>query len=284
MATTADRLRQARLKKFASAAEAARALGVNPVTYRAHENGQRGLDAETARLYAKKLGVDPGWLLLGDAAKDPAAGSGGFVAAALEHLRDEVERLPAGGSRERLIGWIAEQEKALALRQAADDLSLGELRGLPRDLHFVRVRGAVEAGAWREAVEWPQEDWFPVGVAGIERYAAYPQFGLVVRGPSMNLVYPEGSILVCVAFLHLGRDPQSGERVVVEHRRGSFVEATVKEFVVENGRARLYARSDHPRYAGAVELPAEGEPGEHQDDEIRVTALVVASIRPEPPA
>lgn len=205
----------------------------------------------------------------------------------IARLEREVAAMPADSpkirrNRETLLATIAELEKSEALGYAMQGRSLEEVRNLARQMHFVMVRGMVEAGAWREAVEWPDEDWFPVGVSGVERYDPYPQFGLVVRGPSMNQVYPEGSILICVSFLHLGRPPTHGERVVVEHRRGGFVEATVKEFAVENGRPKLYARSDHPRYAGAIDLPAEGEPEGPHDDEIRVSALVIASIRPEP--
>ncbi|WP_113946213.1 LexA family transcriptional regulator [Pseudochrobactrum asaccharolyticum] len=54
------RLRQARLNAgFKSASAAARAMGVNPITYTAHENGGRGINAEAAKHYAKHLGIDP---------------------------------------------------------------------------------------------------------------------------------------------------------------------------------------------------------------------------------
>ncbi len=200
---------------------------------------------------------------------------------AIAQLEQQIADLPEGREREQLLRSLAEIRAHEALGAAMQSWDLYTARAKSANLSFMPVRGTVEAGAWREAMEWPQEDWYPVGVAGVERYTALPQFGLVVRGPSMNLVYPEGSILACVSFLHLGREPKSGERVIVEHRRGDLVEATVKEFVVEQGRGRLYARSDNPRYAGVVDLPAPGETAEIHDDAILVTALVIASIRPE---
>lgn len=61
-----DRLRAARQKRYRSAGAAAEALGVSASTFRAHENGQNEFDTETARLYARRLGVSTAWLLTGE--------------------------------------------------------------------------------------------------------------------------------------------------------------------------------------------------------------------------
>lgn len=62
-----ERLREARLAAgFASAAEAARSLGIAPPTYTHHENGTRDFDEGAARAYARRFGVRPAWLLLGE--------------------------------------------------------------------------------------------------------------------------------------------------------------------------------------------------------------------------
>lgn len=54
------RLRQARLKAgYKSASAAARAMGVNPITYTAHENGGRGINNDALSNYAKHFGIDP---------------------------------------------------------------------------------------------------------------------------------------------------------------------------------------------------------------------------------
>lgn len=62
----ARRLKEARKRAFPSAAAAAEALGINPVTVRAHENGQNGFPIETASAYAETFGVSLDWLLTGD--------------------------------------------------------------------------------------------------------------------------------------------------------------------------------------------------------------------------
>lgn len=70
----AARLRAAREKAgFKSATDAARSIGVNVVTYTAHENGTREFDRRSAALYAGKYGVGVAWLLLGD--QDPKSPS-----------------------------------------------------------------------------------------------------------------------------------------------------------------------------------------------------------------
>lgn len=61
----ASRLREARQKKYRSAAAAARALGMNEVTLRAHESGQNGIPADVMVTYCKAYGVDLNWLIRG---------------------------------------------------------------------------------------------------------------------------------------------------------------------------------------------------------------------------
>ncbi|MEI2386065.1 helix-turn-helix transcriptional regulator [Breoghania sp. JC706] len=60
-----ERLTRARLAKgIRYASRAAKALGIPPSTYNAHENGTRNFD-EKAETYAKFFGVDAEWLLTG---------------------------------------------------------------------------------------------------------------------------------------------------------------------------------------------------------------------------
>lgn len=59
-----ERLRQARIEAgYRYASDAANALGVTASTYRAHENGQNDFDLDYAKLYGKKFGVNPLWIL-----------------------------------------------------------------------------------------------------------------------------------------------------------------------------------------------------------------------------
>lgn len=61
----AERLREAREKRFRSGAEAARALGMGYSTYIAKENATRSIEPEEAALFAHKFGIDLEYLLTG---------------------------------------------------------------------------------------------------------------------------------------------------------------------------------------------------------------------------
>jgi transcriptional regulator with XRE-family HTH domain len=64
MAGAGERLKEARrLAGFDKATEAARRFGWNPHTYKAHENGARGLRPDAAERYARRFRVAPAWLL-----------------------------------------------------------------------------------------------------------------------------------------------------------------------------------------------------------------------------
>ncbi len=282
MTTTADRLREAReAAGFATAADFARSVDVKPVTYRTHESGHTKLKAATAQLYADRLGVSAAWLLYGES---EAPHPGSDLEELESDLRRRIESEPPGPQRDAWLKVIAKIDRTRAAGHAFKQMDLQSTYAVPTDLHFVLVRGAVEAGAWKEAIEWPEDDWYPVPAVPMPAYTDLPQFALEVRGPSMNAVYPDSSMVVCVFLMHLSREPRSGERVVVERRRRGFVEATVKEFVVEDGVPKLYPRSDHPQHQEPIVVQTglhDGE-NENQDEQTRITALVIGSFRPEP--
>src|SRR5690606_8262855 len=138
------------------------------------------------------------------------------------------------------------------------------------------VKGIVAAGVWGEAFELPEAEWQTfTGRTGIEAPIDM-RFGLRVVGDSMDERYPEGTILECVS-LFSGIDPAPGRNVVVLRTdEAGRVEATVKELVEQDGELWLVPRSSNP-----VHRPfklCEPEPG---IAEIRIAAVVVASVRPE---
>lgn len=66
MSDPAERLRIARLRAgYATAKDAALALGFPVSTYLGHENGSRGYPAKKAEVYARKFKVREQWLLYG---------------------------------------------------------------------------------------------------------------------------------------------------------------------------------------------------------------------------
>jgi transcriptional regulator with XRE-family HTH domain len=139
------------------------------------------------------------------------------------------------------------------------------------------VKGEVAAGVWREAFEWPEDEWQSfTGRADVTAEMQH-RFGLRVVGSSMNEVYPEGTVVECVSVF--GRaEIQPGKRVVVLQKRiDGAIEATVKE-LQEDSDGRLWAipRSTNPSFQALNLSEPEGGIAE-----VRVIAVVVASYRPE---
>jgi transcriptional regulator with XRE-family HTH domain len=167
-------------------------------------------------------------------------------------------------------------EIADALGVSLNELvSAGEVVRLGPEL---RVKGEVQAGVWRDAIEWPETEWLEyIGRADVSADARH-RFGLRVVGDSMNEIYPHGTILDCVSVF--GRaEIQSGKRVIVIRQRDDFeFEATVKEFHIDqDGREWLRPRSNHPAFQQWQALDEE----EAGIIERRITAIVVAAITPE---
>lgn len=95
-----ERLQTARAAAgFENAVDAARAFGWNDVTYRAHENGTRGLRPDVAARYARAFKVSTGWLLTGEGGTGGGEPQGARLAARPEPI-PVVGRTAAGVFRE----------------------------------------------------------------------------------------------------------------------------------------------------------------------------------------
>lgn len=138
------------------------------------------------------------------------------------------------------------------------------------------VKGEVAAGVWRQALELPEDEWQSfTGRADVTAKAEH-RFGLRVIGDSMSAVYPTGTIVECVSvFGHV--EAHAGKRVVVVRTNDAGeVEATVKELIEQDGELWLVPRSLNPAHAPMK--VGDIEPGIR---EVRIAAVVVASVRPE---
>lgn len=138
------------------------------------------------------------------------------------------------------------------------------------------VTGEVQAGAFRPAVEWDQTDWYAVDVPVPPRFRGRAK-ALAVRGTSMNVDYPEGSVAIWVDMLDF-RPPQHGDDVVVYSVcQDDLIEATIKEFRVdEKGVKWLWPRSHDPLHQAPVEIHNPGD----RIKEIIIQGLVIGSYRP----
>lgn len=156
----------------------------------------------------------------------------------------------------------------------------------------VYVKGAVQAGVWHEALEWPTTDWMPVYIPSDPRYPNAPRFGLEVRGSSMNKVYPEGSIIIAVKLDDIGRHARSGEHVVVlcRSKQSTDMEATIKKYEISSdGRHILWPESSDPLFQMPIilddiakDFSADSLDADHAACcDIEIYAVIVGSYRPE---
>lgn len=138
------------------------------------------------------------------------------------------------------------------------------------------VKGEVAAGVWKTAFEYPEPDWQTfTGRADVTAKNEH-RFGLRVIGDSMDLLYPEGTIVECVStFGHI--EPVPGKRVVVVRTNlDGDCEATVKELIEQDGQLWLVPRSSNPTHR-----PIKIGEDEAGIVETRIAAVVVSSVRPE---
>jgi transcriptional regulator with XRE-family HTH domain len=158
------------------------------------------------------------------------------------------------------------QRLAKIFQQSVDELcGLSPLRmGLA-----LSVVGCVEAGMWRESNAFPQDDVYQIALPEARKSYGEKAFGLEVHGPSMDIFYPENSILVCVRLLDLERDLRDGDHVIAYRKDGDAYEATCKELRKAGDSFWLWPRSNHPQHQAPIPLS--------DSDDIEIHAVVIGA-------
>lgn len=141
----------------------------------------------------------------------------------------------------------------------------------------VRVRAFVEAGTWEEAHEWPEDDWYEVSVPDAPDLRPYQLYGVETRGPSMDRVYPEGTVVVFTSMIERPAQMEVGKKYIIERERADGMrEATVKTLAKDDtGKYWLLPESNDPRFQNPIEI--DGIDGET----IKIIGKVVYSVRRE---
>lgn len=168
------------------------------------------------------------------------------------------------------IKWMTRIADALHVEPAA-------LIKRPISARSIPVIAYVQAGEWAESWEWEEEDRYEVPVTQDPLFENFRLIGVETRGPSMNRVYPEGTVLILTDYSETGEDLIIGKRYVVERERADGLrEATVKTlWKDENGRMWLIPESSDPRYQQPIAL--DGDDGET----IRIIGRVRYALRRE---
>lgn len=144
------------------------------------------------------------------------------------------------------------------LATGAGELTLGDVSSVMIPVEQVRIVGEVQAGAFRNAWEYQPEDQYSVFSPKSTRYNGIDKFGLKVVGPSMNKVYPNGTILICATLYELAETEfiHNKRYVVVCTDAHGDKEATVKELqIAEDGTKWLWPHSTDPNHQTPVVYP-----------------------------
>ena len=116
------------------------------------------------------------------------------------------------------------------------------------------VIGRVQAGNWQKAVTFIDEADTSIVPCVLPPHIAAkgtraPVFGLSVKGDSMDQVFPEGSVLICLPLYEMRGPVKDGDYVIV-HRINpdGLFEATCKQYRLVDGEMWLAPRSNNPSH------------------------------------
>jgi hypothetical protein len=142
-------------------------------------------------------------------------------------------------------------------------------------------------GVWRPQIELPAEAWCPAPLMSNGASDDGALFAARVRSPGAELLYPDGSVLLCRRLSTENSVPPDGARVVVLRRRRSKVEVTVRQLRCAGGEAWLWPCSTHPQHQMPVLLgEAQCSASASATDDVAPTVIllgaVIASWQPEP--
>lgn len=110
--------------------------------------------------------------------------------------------------------------------------------------------GFVQAGAWNEACQLPEDEWEGISYNISDTLKGKRIFALGVRGSSMNKKFPpETTTLICCDINDFGKDPEDGDYIIAYRKKAGLCEATVKRFYkISEDEFLLRAESDDPTF------------------------------------
>lgn len=207
-----------------------------------------------------------------ETAKRAAEAMGASVATYIQH-ENGTRGFPAGKAQRYARFFRTSPEWLLYGRGDMPATQNGEPHA-SRVTRLVQVLGEVQAGAWTEAVEEPAvEEVVPVYLAGFEGARL---FALRIKGPSMDLFYPDGTMIIVCPAAEIG--VREGDHVVVRRHKGAMCETTVKEVAKDKHGILLVPRSTDPAFQQPTRLPRAAD----ADDGPEIIGVVVSSyvVRP----
>lgn len=216
------RLKWAREKRgYASAREAADAIGVRYSTYAGHESGSRGIKRDALRRYARFFRISPAWLEFGTGEDAPA------------EITDEKKSIVDNNLCSKMCPGIMQFVSSSIVEPA-------------------RFGGFAQAGIWVDPSVVLEKTTTGEGVSAIAgKWGRLPQFYYVAKDNSADqLRILDGDHVLCVPYeLARGGQLRDKDIVVIERvRSGGTFERTVKQIILKDSKCSLVSRSSEPRY------------------------------------
>lgn len=216
-----------------------------------------------------------------------AAVKAGLSKDAIRNMRRTIE----GKDRSRRGDVAAKTVEALApVLETTPEWLMWEVgpeepRGAPA-VTGLPVVGRIQAGNWLDITIFdPEADQRIVAAPRDPRFPRARHYCLEVVGDSVDRIYPEGTIVVCVDFAESGLSLKSGQFVHVERRRGGgqMVEITLKEVLLGPKRSiTLLPRSSNPAHQPVHIRKSAKSAAEDDGTEVLVRGIVVSGITPAP--
>ena len=123
---------------------------------------------------------------------------------------------------------------------------------------------------------------YKISVPIERRWTQGTLIGITIDSEEMNVIYPQGTTLLCVPLSSIDRQLVSGEHVVAMKKERDVYFCYVREFRIDaDDKAWLWPKTTTPDPLTAAPIPL----GATVDDAInygmQVAFLIVASVRPE---
>ena len=182
----------------------------------------------------------------------------GLSETAIKDLLANPNQFPKLDTIEKIARSL-EAEPAWLAFGVGDDVRKAMEETAKRAGDLMPVLGEVAAGRWIEVEQDADESRYdPAPITPDPRWRKEWQYGLIVRGTSVNLYAIDGDTLHCLDIAESGRMPSNGELVIVEQARdGGFLrERTAKLYHRgEHEMVELRAYSDDPRWSDPIYVP-----------------------------
>ena len=144
----------------------------------------------------------------------------------------------------------------------------------------ISTKGEVAAGQWLDLdVDVDPRDLEQFPITADPAYPHDAQYGLIVRGNSMNRVFDNGEVMHCLDLLMAKLEPEENDIVIVERVRAQAGqrEVTAKRITKRGKLIVLNPDSTESKWKPIEFNPKDGHDG---DEEVRVVAVVLATYRP----